>query len=55
MRTLYRNDGEQVDVGAHLRDFDDCGQSGKAAAYDNNSGSRHLIAPAFRELLLGGP
>ena len=48
VRPLHRNNGEQVDVGAHLRDLDHRGQSGEAATYDNNFGSRHLIAPAFR-------
>ena len=48
VRSLHRNDGEQVDMGAHLRDLNHRGQSGKAAAYDNNSGSSHVIAPAFR-------
>ncbi len=55
VRPLHRNNREQVDVGAHLRDLDHRGQSGKSAAYDNNFGSRHLIAPAFREVLPGGP
>ena len=54
VRPLHRNNGEQVDVRAHLRDLDDCGQSGEAAAYHDDSGSCHLIAPAFRVLAVVG-
>ncbi len=39
VRTLYRHDGEQVHLSAHLGDLDDGGKSGQAAAdhYDFRS------------------
>src|SRR5271169_167130 len=55
VRTLHRNNREQVDVGAHLRDLDHRGQSGESTAYDNDFGSRHVIAPAFRQFVRDGP
>src|SRR5579863_5595861 len=38
MRTLHRNDREQVNVSACFRNLDNCCQSGKAAANHDNSG-----------------
>ncbi len=39
VRTLDRNDGEEVDVAARLGDLDDGGEAGEASAYDDDSGS----------------
>ena len=41
VRSLYRNNREQVDATAHLRDLDDCRQSGEPAAHDNDFRIRH--------------
>ena len=41
MRSLHWNNREQIDATAHLRDLDDCRQSGEPAAHDNDFGIRH--------------
>ena len=36
VRALHRNNGEQIDVRAHLGDLDDSRESGQPAAYHDN-------------------
>ncbi len=52
VRTLHRNDREQIDLAAHLRDLDHGRQSSESAAYDNNFGSRHRSLSTFCGLLV---
>ena len=42
VRTLHRNNGEEIDVRAHLGNLDDGGESREPAAYDDNFRSCHL-------------
>jgi hypothetical protein len=44
VRSLYRDDGKQVNVAAHFSDFDYGGKPGQAAADDYNFRIRcHLV------------
>ncbi len=47
MRTLHRDDREQVALPAHLGDLDHRGEPCESATHDNDSGSCHVIAPPF--------
>jgi hypothetical protein len=42
MRALDRDDGEQVDLAAHLSDLDDGGEAGEASADYDDSWNCHL-------------